>query len=160
MDFHEIYTNHKELVWNLISRFVFTKEDREDLFQDVFIKINNALPRFKGESKIETWIYRITINTGINFAKKQQRDRFIGDLLKKSGIIKTSEDDSSSRIEANDTILKPLEKLNPKQRMVLLLAEVYEMDLKDIGEHMNIPVGTVKSNLHRAKEGIKKWINT
>ncbi|OGC04976.1 hypothetical protein A2276_03370 [candidate division WOR-1 bacterium RIFOXYA12_FULL_43_27] len=158
MDFHEVYNSQKELVWKLVSRFVFTKEDREDLFQEVFIKIHNALPRFKGDSKIETWIYRIAINTGINYAKKQQRYKFIGDLLKKSGIIKSQEEDSSDRIEAADTLLKPLEGLNPKQRMVLLLAEVYGMDLKEVADHLNIPVGTVKSNLHRAKEELKKWI--
>ncbi|NQU17155.1 MAG: RNA polymerase sigma factor [Candidatus Saganbacteria bacterium] len=158
MDFHEVYNNHQKLVWNLISRFVFTKEDREDLFQDVFIKIHKALPKFKGESKIETWIYRITINTGINYAKKQQRQRFLGDLLRKSGIVRDKEEDISQKVETGNSLLKPLESLNPKQRMIILLAEVQEMNLVEIAEHMKIPVGTVKSNLHRAKEILKKEV--
>ncbi|OGC22698.1 hypothetical protein A2291_01060 [candidate division WOR-1 bacterium RIFOXYB2_FULL_42_35] len=156
LDFTEIYSQHKEFVWRLVSRFVVTKEDREDLFQEVFIRIYRALGKFKGQSKLETWLYRLTTNTAINYLNKQKRIRRVKELLEKMRIISSVEDKEP---EIEGSLLRPLEKLNSKQKMILLLAEVEELPLAQIAENMNIPIGTVKSNLNRAKEIMRKSLN-
>lgn len=160
-DFLKIYNDNKELVWRLVSRYVSSKDDKEDLFQEVFLNIYKALPKFRGQSKIETWIYRITINRSINYIKKQARHKKIKDIFEKVKHIysKYSEDEEAKKQEVDLMLWKPLEKLNPKQRMILLLSEVEEMDLADIAKHLKMPIGTVKSNLHRAKNILRELLN-
>jgi len=151
-EFTLIYDNHKEMVWRLISRYVFTREDREDLFQEVFLNVHAALPKFRGEAKIETWLYRITVNTAINYVKMQNRSRKLQQILANLKII---EDCPPPEI---DDLSAPLAKLNPTQRMVILLADVEDRPLEEIASIAGMPLGTVKSNLHRSREIIKKEV--
>ena len=152
-DFTKIYADHKENVWKLISRYAASQHDREDLFQEVFLKIYKALPRFRGEAKLDTWIYRITVNASLNHLKKRKRYAALKDLLSKLRFLEEKEEDQD---RAKEKLSKPLGKLNPLQRMILILAEVEEKKLEEIAKTLNIPVGTVKSNLHRAREIIRK----
>jgi len=155
LDFNQVYLDHREKVWRLTSRYVSLKHDREDLFQEVFLQIHKSLPKFRGESAIETWIYRVTVNTALNYLKKQKRYKLIKDTLSWLRVIEVEEKGS----ESDKIILKPLEKLNPQQRTILLLAEIEEKKLEEISQMMNIPVGTVKSNLHRAKDIIRRELS-
>jgi len=155
VEFTLVYDQHKELVWRLVSRFVASRHDREDLFQEVFLKISKALPKFRGEAKIETWIYRIAANTAINFVKKQQRYSWFKRTLEFLGKEEAQEEEREEEV-----LFKPLAKLNPRQRMILVLAEVEEKKLEEIGEMLKVPVGTVKSNLYRAKEILKKELKS
>ena len=153
-DFSTIYNEQKENVWRLVSRYVARQQDREDLFQEVFLKVHQALPRFRGDSAPGTWLYRITVNTAINYVKKQQRYKLLTDLLAK---LRFEESIPTSDVEAT-SLLKPLEKLNPQQRTILLLADVEEKKLEEIAQLLGLPLGTVKSNLHRAREIVKKEV--
>jgi RNA polymerase sigma-70 factor (ECF subfamily) len=154
IEFDLLYENYKAMIWSLISRYVFNREDREDLFQEVFLNIHKALPKFRGEAKLETWLYRITINAAINHGKKQGRYKWLKKALSALKLVEDEEQAAAADIRE----LKPLAKLNPQQRMVLLLAEVEEKKQEEIAGIMGIPIGTVKSNLHRAKEIIKKEV--
>lgn len=154
LDFSTVYSEYQETVWRLVAKYLAKQQDREDLFQEVFLKVHQALPRFRGESAPGTWIYRITVNTAINYVKKQQRYRLLTNLL--AGL-KFEESIETSDVEAT-TLLKPLEKLNPRQRSILLLADVEEIKLDEIAQIFNLPLGTVKSNLHRARELVKKEV--
>ena len=155
-DFTRVYADHKENVWKLISRYAASRHDREDLFQEVFLKISKALPRFRGEAKLDTWIYRITVNTSLNHLKKRKRYAALKNILSKFRSIEEREEDKD---RDKEKLSKPLEKLNPLQRMILILAEVEEKKLEEISKTLNIPLGTVKSNLHRAREIVKKELN-
>lgn len=151
-DFDQIYNAHKEKVWQLVSRYVPAQQDREDLFQEIFLNVHQALPKFRGEASLETWTYRITVNTAINYVKRRKRYKLLTGLL--AGL-RFEESIPSSEVEVS-RLLKPLEKLNPQQRTILLLADVEERKLDEIAKIMGLPIGTVKSNLHRAREIIKK----
>ena len=67
LDFSKVYNDNKEKVWGLVSRYASSQQDREDLFQEVFFKIHRALGKFRGDSSLETWIYRIAVTTVISF---------------------------------------------------------------------------------------------
>ena len=151
-EFTLIYENHKEMVWRLISRYVFNREDREDLFQEVFLNVHAALPKFRGEAKMETWLYRITVNTAINYVKMQNRSRKLQQILANLKII---EECPPPEI---DDLSAPLAKLNPTQRVVLLLSDIEDRPLEEIASITGMPLGTVKSNLHRSREIIKKEV--
>ena len=151
-DFTQTYMNHKEDVWKLVSKYVSQQQDREDLFQEVFLAIHKALPRFRGEASIRTWIYRVTVNTSINYLKKQHRYKALKSVLGAMRIIAVEERDAMSDV----SLLNPLEKLNPQQKMILIMSDVQDIDLQEISKLLNLPLGTVKSNLFRGREIVKK----
>ena len=154
IDFADVYAACKDQVWRLASRYVYTKEDREDLFQEIFINVHRALPRFRGESSVNTWVFRIAVNTALNHVKKHSRYRWLKQAL---GGLRIFEEDAP-QIKSDLKEFKPLEKLNPQQRMVLILSDVEDKKLDEIAEIMKLPVGTVKSNLSRAREIVKKEV--
>ncbi len=150
LDFSAVYNKTKNNIWKLVSRYVFSREDREDLFQEIFLSVHKALPRFREESSVDTWVYRISVNTALNFLKKQKRYKVFKDLLSNFRTL------PNEIAEADVLSFKPLQKLNPQQRMILVLSDVEDVKLEEIAEIMKIPVGTIKSNLHRAREIVKK----
>jgi len=152
LEFASLYEAHKEKVWRIASRYVFEREDREDLFQEVWLAVHKALKNFRGEAKVETWIYRVTVNAAINYAKKQTLYRKGRQILAALRVV------YEHPPEAVDDLSVPLSKLNPRQRMVLLLADVEERPLEEIAELTGLPIGTVKSNLHRGREIVKKEV--
>jgi len=122
IDFIQIYADYKENVWKLVSRYVSPQQDKEDLFQEVFLKIHKALPKFRGEASLLTWIYRVTVNTALNYLKKQKRYKMIKDVFSNLRIVEVDESEEAGE----NLLLKPLEKLNPRQKMVLILSDVEE----------------------------------
>ena len=152
LEFEEVYNNFKEKVWKLTSRYLASSHDREDLFQEVFIKVHKALPNFRGDSKLDTWIYRVTANTAINYLKKQSRYKLLKNTLERMRIVK-HQDSTGGKEELK---FKPLEKLNPQQRMVVVLHDVEDKKLEEIAQILTLPIGTVKSNLHRGRDIIRK----
>ena len=156
LDFEQVYQEHQKMVWNLAAKYVPGQQDKEDLFQEIFIKIHKGLPGFKNQAQLKTWIFRITINTAISFSQKLQRHKKLKEVL---GWLAPWETTAAVMIDDKDQALKPLEKLNPKQKMIFILAEIEEHNLTDIANQLKIPLGTVKSNLARAKEILKKEVS-
>jgi RNA polymerase sigma-70 factor (ECF subfamily) len=152
--YDDIYLACKDRVWKLISRYAFCNEDRKDIFQDIFLAIHKALPNFRGESDINTWVYKIAVNTALKHIDRKKRLNWLLNLLGGFGLVESPPEEVSVDISE----LKPLAMLNPRQRMILLMAEVEELKLDEIAKMLDIPVGTVKSNLHRAKEIVKKEV--
>ena len=152
IEFADVYAQHKNSVWRLVARYVFNREDREDLFQEVFLRIHTALPNFRGEAKLETWLYRITINTSMNYVNRQNRSQKLKQFLANLRIIEELE------APEIDELSLPLSKLNTQQRMIVLLSDVEDRSLEEIASMTGLPLGTVKSNLHRAREIVKKEV--
>ena len=76
--FNAIVDSYSEQLYWHVRRFLCSHEDTDDTLQDIFIKIWNALPTFKGESRIYTWLYRIATNEALNFLRRQRIISFIG----------------------------------------------------------------------------------
>ncbi len=124
-------------------------EDAKDLTQDVFLKVYKALPKFRGDANIYTWIYRIAINTANTFLKKRGRIQ--------STSIEDLEDHSLQFNLNNEENLKALlkskiEELPEHYKDVLLLHYFEGFDYKEISDVLGINIGTVKSRLFRARE--------
>ena len=152
LNFDQVYTEHKSVVWRLVSRYVAGHHDKEDLFQEAFLNIHKALPRFRGDSALSTWIYRVTVNTSLNYLKKIKRHKKIQQVMLGLRVVHVS----APSVEPDKAIWKPLEKLIPRQKMVLLLVEVEDKSLEETAKILDVPIGTIKSNLHRAKEIVRK----
>jgi RNA polymerase sigma-70 factor, ECF subfamily len=151
-EFDQVYNDHRSVVWRLVSRYVSGHHDKEDLFQEVFLNVHKALPRFRGDSALSTWIYRVAVNTSLNYLKKLRRHKKIQQVM--LGLRVAQVDPPADG--PDQAIWRPLDKLNPRQKMILLLVEVEEKSLDEVARLLEVPIGTIKSNLHRAKEIVRK----
>lgn len=153
-EFSQVYGKYKDKIWGLISKYAPAQHDREDLFQEIFLKVHKNLDRFRGDSDIGTWLFRIAVNEAINFGRKKGRIFKIEQAIEKLNIFKKTHE--PDEIEEDIRQWAPLKVLNEKQRLILIMAEVEEIKMSDIAKYMKISEGTVKSNLFRAKEILRK----
>lgn len=157
-DFESLYFDFyprvkKQILYNAGAQYA------DDIAQEVFFKIYKKIGSFNNESKLETWIYKITLNTCYDFLRKKERRFKLFFSLKKNIEITnslTSEDNSSdNKAELQAAVLK-LDKLS---KPVFTLFYFSGLDIRSIAQTLDIPEGTVKSRLNKARTQIKKHFN-
>ena len=154
--FKEIVDSYSERLYWHVRRFLCSHEDTDDLLQDIFVKIWSALPSFRGESQLYTWIYRIATNESLNFLQKQK----IRSVLRFESISpkieeKVDEDTPVDGDQAQRALMNALGKLPPKQRTVFIMRWFDDMSYEDISEILGTSVGALKASYHFAAEKIK-----
>ena len=158
--FRELVDRYKDLVFGVIARSSIDRARIEDLAQDVFLKIYRGLPYFRGEAKLTTWIFRIVLNQLSQESQKRRTSREMALDLELPAHEPRSHDRSASDLELRDRLAKALARLPANYR--LLIAGHYLNDVKyeDLAEALDIPVGTVKTHLHRAKKQLRDLLET
>ncbi|UCH64185.1 MAG: sigma-70 family RNA polymerase sigma factor [Fidelibacterota bacterium] len=165
--FRELVERCQEPVFQLAIELTGDWDDADDLSQQVFIKAYRALPNFRGETKIMSWLYRIMVNTHIDNARK---NRALGWRINPSSpdedqsqaepyITHTADDNPETRTASHymqDHINRALETLAPRQRSVFVLRHYHDLSLKEIARILGLSVGTVKSQLFRAIQRMQK----
>lgn len=139
--------------------YVKDKQTAEDIFQDVFIKVNQNLHSFRGDASIKTWIMRITINACKDFLKSAyQRHTVVMDEFVEDNI--TSEEDYSrlERLETMETVKQAVMELPQNYREVIICVYYSELSMEQTAKQLHVPVGTVKSRLARAKDKLKEFM--
>lgn len=159
--FHRIEKKYRGIVSSLIRRMVKNDTDIEDLTQETFIKVFKALPNFQFEYSFSSWIYRIASNNTIDFLRKKRFNTFSIDQP-----IGNSDDDNYFEIEdnsflADDMVLRDekrrildeaIAELPDNYRKIIELRHKKELEYKEIAEILQIPLGTVKAHLFRARK--------
>ena len=147
-------------VYSLLFRMLGHPEEVEDLTQDVFVKALRALPRYRGDSAPSTWVYRIAINTGRDAIAKRQRDR-----KRQGGEMEperfSSKDDPVEKIEEKEdfTVLrKALDRLPADRKELIMLVDIEGVSIEEAGQIFDLPDGTVKSRLHRARAALREEV--
>lgn len=148
-------------VINTCYGFVNSRDDAEDIAQEVFIEVYKSISRFRNESELSTWIFRISINKSLDFLRKQKRKKRIADLR---GLF-TSKTKSSvnphDQLEAKErkTILREQIALLPENQKVALVLSQYErLSNKEIAGIMDISVSAVESLQHRGRTNLRKHL--
>ena len=153
--FEMIYREYLDFVSNVAFRVVNTREDAEEVTQEVFLNIYRQLKYFRFESSLKTWIYRITVNTAINYSKKEPKHQYeIAGYMEVSGRVNTNENapDKISE-EFNEKIITTLlNAITPDQRACIVLRSIEGLSYQEIAETLKIPVNTVRSRIKRARE--------
>jgi RNA polymerase sigma factor (sigma-70 family) len=157
--FRYLVANYQRLVSHVVGRVVQRQDEVEDICQEVFIKVFRKLKRFRGESKLSTWIATIAYNTSISYVRKQAR-RGEQSYDEKPALI-ASEIDSSlnqkivEKEEAKKYLMMMIETLPVNYRTVLTLYHLEEFSYKEIEQITGMPEGTIKSYLSRARKLLK-----
>ena len=154
--FNAIVESYTERLYWHVRRFLCSHDDANDLVQDVFIKIWNALPSFKGESQMYTWIYRIATNESLNAIRKHRLRSFIEfDSPTERMIRKIDEDPYFNGDALQRELHKAIQRLPEKQKLVFNLRYFDEMKYEDIAEISGTSVGALKESYHHAYNKIK-----
>jgi RNA polymerase sigma-70 factor (ECF subfamily) len=159
--FNQIVIKYQERVYWHIRKMVVNHDDADDLIQESFIKIWNSLDKFRGESSLYTWIYRIATNEVLAFLKKQKSYNRVSLQDIESNLRDTLKQDIYfNGDDAQIKLHQALASLPPKQRLVFNMKYFDEMKYEEIAEILNTSVGALKASYHIAAEKIKKYINS
>lgn len=128
----------------------------EDIFQEVFIKVNQKLSTFMGDSSIKTWIIRITINTCKDYLKSAYNRRVVPMKdYQEDSIVSISDYDEVEKQDRNKIIKESILSLPKKYKDVVICIYFHDMSITETAKTLNIAEGTVKSRLSRAKNKLK-----
>ncbi|MDC7999610.1 sigma-70 family RNA polymerase sigma factor [Aequorivita todarodis] len=153
--FAVLVDRYKDLVFTLALRMLKNREEAEEVSQDTFIKVYKALAKFKRESKLSTWVYKVAYNTCLDRIKKNKSrynevaiDSFTGNQLKSlDNALEVLENE-----EQQQTIQDCLQQLASKDSFLLTLFYFEELSLEEISKVVNMEANTVKVNIHRARK--------
>ncbi len=159
--FRALIRQHERLVTHMIGRLVDNAEDREELCQDVFIKVHEKLQEFNFQSKLSTWIATIAYRHAINHLRKNRikvsdipdEDSFTTHFIAQDDMAEKFEDEN-----INEWVLRFIEKLPVQYKAVLTMYHLDGMTYPEIGEATGMPEGTVKNYLFRARTMIKEMV--
>ncbi|MGM0554803.1 MAG: sigma-70 family RNA polymerase sigma factor [Myxococcota bacterium] len=169
--FAEMVRRHQHKVFNVIYRIVGDKQEAEDVAQEVFVAVFKYIDSFRGEAKFSTWLYRIATNRAKNRIKylarrskskhqdiddtpesKMDDNPFGGDMSRP--------DHKAMGHELEEIIQDGLASLSEDHRTVIVLRDIENMTYQDIAEVVELPEGTVKSRLYRARVALKEYVES
>lgn len=162
-DFSMIVNEYHNMIFRTAMGFVHSKEDAEDITQETFLKAYRALNKFKGDSEISTWLYRIAVNTSLNFLKHKNNRRVIfntdNNLIERvnnAGSVENNPEQKVIKTETDRLVKDAIDSLPEKQRTAFILSRYNDLSQKQVAVIMNTTEGAVEQLLQRAKVNLKK----
>src|SRR5207249_11679352 len=156
--FEELVDRFKDLVFGLIARTVQDRSRAEDLAQDVFLRIHRGLPYFRGEARLSTWIYRIVANV---CAQDQERRRPTVALDDEATHVRpAARDRQFADLELRDRLEKAVARLPAHYRLRVAAHYLEGVQYEDLAEALQVPLGTIKTQLYRAKQQLRRLLET
>lgn len=157
--FDEIVRSYSERLYWHVRSFVCSHEDTDDVLQDIFMKIWAALPSFREEAQLFTWIWRIATNESLNFLRSQRLRaalsfESLADSLDRKLTASTGVDADSAQI----ALSRAINRLPDKQRTVFCMRYYEDLSYEDISEILDTSVGALKASYHIAAEKIKNYL--
>jgi RNA polymerase sigma-70 factor, ECF subfamily len=138
-------------VFGLAYSFLRDREAAEDVTQEVFIKVWRALPGYDGRASISTWIYTIARNASLSVLRARRPQSSLSDPEVMEAVEANNSGPSTDVLAERAAILKIVDRLPTKQRQVIMLFYMEEQSHEEVAAMLAMPVGTVKTLLHRAR---------
>lgn len=153
--FNNVVYEHQGIIWKVCKTFFRNEEDQKDLFQDILYKLWKGRESFKGNSKISTWIYRVSINQAIDKSRISKKREDLANHL--NTINEYDKKDFQSTYDV-DALYIAIDQLKPLEKALIMLYLNHE-SYKHISEVMGITEGNVSVKLVRVKEKLKDYYN-
>ena len=151
--FAVLVQRHKEKIRNIIYLTMNNSNSVDDIAQDVFLTVYRNLNNFRFESQFTTWLYRITVNKCKDYMRKIKIRNIFTPIKEAEG--KTEDIITPESNDISAIVHKAIGKLPEKLRVPLLLKDIEGMSYQEIAETVQCEIGTVKSRIFRAREGLK-----
>ncbi|MFH1297294.1 MAG: sigma-70 family RNA polymerase sigma factor [Bacteroidota bacterium] len=153
---------YKNLVWHMVLRMVDQTEDAEDLCQEIFLRVFRDIGKFRGESKLSTWIGAIAYNMSITYLRKKGKnimvsvDDYLPEASEKPAV--ESAEAALDKSSMKKIVHRVIDSLPVQYRTVITLFYLEELSYKEIEEITGMPDGTIKSYLNRGRQAIRERI--
>jgi RNA polymerase sigma-70 factor, ECF subfamily len=156
--FRELVDRYKGLVFALVARSIQDAGRAEEVAQDVFVRVYRGLPSFRGDSRVSTWIYRITVNLLAAERRLPATEPLEGtsEVPRQFG----SPDRAFDELTLRDRMEKALRRLPTNYQVLINGHYLKGMRYEDLAEALGLPIGTVKTHLHRAKRQLRHLLET
>ena len=154
--FNEIVRDYSERVYWHVRRFVNNHEDADDLVQEIFLKIWTALPSFRGDAQLFTWVYRIATNETLNWLRREKVRSALRFTTIDAEMERRIDSDPFFDGDAADRALsKAVAKLPEKQRQVFVMRYYDELPYEEMSAVLGTSVGALKASYHIAQEKVR-----
>jgi len=164
--FDELVTRFQKRVYNFAYGIAGNYDDANDVAQEAFVRVFNSIATFRGDANFTTWIYRIVTNVYLDERKKAKShrqtslDEYID--LDENSVSRQIEDESplpdevAENKERNQAVRAAINSLPDYQRIIMTLYHLHDRSYEEIADVLNLPIGTVKSRLNRARQALKE----
>jgi len=151
-----IVDRYAKTIYNLALNFFANREDAEDITQDVFLKVYNNIDKFREEKSFKSWLVRISTNHCIDHWRKTKRSARRIELS--DDLIKTDHTPEDKAVKNGDVtnLRNKISILDPDLRLLLIMRDIQEHSYQEIADTLNLPLGTVKSRINRARVKLAK----
>jgi len=158
--FSALVSRHERRVYNLAYRMLGREEDARDATQDAFLTALRKLSSFRAEAAFTTWMHRVTVNACYDILRKRKREPVLGEPEEedRNRVGPASPDHAESAATAID-VQRALALVPQEFRAVLILHDIQDLPYEEIAEIVGIPIGTVKSRLHRGRVALGKLLS-
>jgi RNA polymerase sigma-70 factor (ECF subfamily) len=165
--FKLVFDKYHAKVFNTCIGFLHNKSDADDITQDVFIEVYKSLNKFRGDSKLSTWIYRIAVNKSLNHIRDNKKSNWLNSIetlfagtKSNEGEIKYASGDNPEIIfedkEKAEMLHRAINSLPKNQKIAFTLNKYEDLSYKQISEVMDISLSSVESLIHRAKKNLQE----
>lgn len=164
--FDDLISKHEQRAYQFAYRLTNNGDEASDIVADAFIRVYNALPNFRGQSAFTTWLYRILTNCYLDH-RKRDRSRYHASLeanlqTEQGEVERQVEDVADGPVELAErdareiAVQRALRKMPDYQRAMLVMYHVEQLSYEEIAEVQDLPIGTVKSRLNRARISLRE----
>jgi RNA polymerase sigma-70 factor, ECF subfamily len=161
--FAELVERYKGLVYGLVYRMVADRTQADDLAQEVFLKVHRGLPYFRGEARLSTWIFRIVQNVCVQARARRPRVLSLDERDDDGKAARPEpgmQDGAFAGLELRDRLEKAIAQLPDQYRMLIAAHYLNGVQYEALAEALDMPLGTVKTHLYRAKRRLRELLDT
>jgi RNA polymerase sigma factor (sigma-70 family) len=156
--FAQLVRDYQRRVYGIVRKMVISHDDADDIVQDVFVKVWDNMDRFKGESGLFTWIYRIAVNESLQFLRRRRRMVWFGNNMGEELENALVSDAQIAGDEVQLRLQKAILRLPDKQRLVFNLRYFDELNYEQMAEITDSSVGSLKASYHHATKKIEEYL--
>jgi len=159
--FNRLVMLHQTKIYNLALNYVKSQEEAKDLAQDIFVTVYRSLPKLREKEKFTSWLYQIAINHCRNRYKKLRRRGYFNNISldDEESFLQIPGDEgpeiSLQRKNTINLVRSTIDSMSEAEKEIILLRDVQELAYEEISTILDIPLGTVKSKLNRARTSLK-----
>jgi RNA polymerase sigma-70 factor, ECF subfamily len=156
--FEILIRRHEKTIFNLVYRMLGDYDEAAEVSQEAFLSAYRAIGTFRGDSNFSTWLYRIALNHATTRRKslntRQQRNVSI-EITEPVSDPQPGPAETMEKKEIRERVQQALNSLEPDDATVILLRDLQDVSYEEVARVLEIPIGTVKSRLHRARQALK-----
>ena len=165
--FEELISGYEKKVYNTVYRYFNNSEDALDITQEIFIKVFTSLHSFKENSSFSTWLYRIAVNTCIDFLRKRKEETLpikeeigVGNERRHGSSYAQLPEDFAEKQELKEALLKAINSLPHEQRICVILRDIQGFSYTEMSEILMCSLGTIKSRLNRGRRALREILKS